>query len=187
MPQSANDQVEHGVCGSGHQLNGCFNASVGKRSSGTPGAGDVCAAALCFNASVGKRSSGTPMGENSAPIPSAVSMPQSANDQVERNALHDETTCQLAVSMPQSANDQVEHQPVHTTCIRSRQFQCLSRQTIKWNIGTTFGAGDGVKFQCLSRQTIKWNVHSVAILIALQHSFNASVGKRSSGTGRGRR
>ena len=37
------------------------------------------------------------------------------------------------VSMPQSANDQVEHSPHDDSSSLISLFQCLSRQTIKWN------------------------------------------------------
>ena len=61
--------------------------------------------------------------------------------------------------MPQSANDQVEHH-------RTDEAPIL------------------VSFQCLSRQTIKWNEPLHRRADDLGYRFNASVGKRSSGTGR---
>ena len=59
--------------------------------------------------------------------------------------------------MPQSANDQVEPRGVGR-------------------------ASAPAGFQCLSRQTIKWNVVEDEIDVYEIVSFNASVGKRSSGT-----
>ena len=162
-----------------------------------------------------------------------VSMPQSANDQVEPegNRVHNPPTS--AVSMPQSANDQVELQMASSCCSDGSLFQCLSRQTIKWNpvpvavvmsysqvsmpqsandqveltairqalrarqVSMPQSANDQVElwpfsilyrilvpFQCLSRQTIKWNVRPKPGRVSLLGGFNASVGKRSSGTAR---
>ena len=112
---------------------------------------------------------------------SSVSMPQSANDQVERARMAS-LAVSREVSMPQSANDQVEHELAGPGRGDVFKFQCLSRQTIKWNktATTTRQIGQGVsmpqsandqveldeqripiatgRFQCLSRQTIKWNV-----------------------------
>ena len=107
MPQSANDQVEP--------------------STFSPAAPP----ALRFNASVGKRSSGTSW-RGSGQRARWVSMPQSANDQVELRT-RDSLTEACAVSMPQSANDQVEPTVARWNVDLAVMFQCLSRQTIKWN------------------------------------------------------
>ena len=107
--------------------------------------------------------------------------------------------------MPQSANDQVERGR-WTAMVVCIWFQCLSRQTIKWNNAPAPSRSPPVSFQCLSRQTIKWNYPTIhqqygALAVSMPQSandqvergaaagagrgpdrFNASVGKRSSGT-----
>ena len=110
------------------------------------------------------------------------------------------------VSMPQSANDQVERSPPGFPAPTPPQFQCLSRQTIKWNgersrewvrvgyVSMPQSANDQVERRkwplvCGARrvsmpQSANDQVERIVIMRWPKNgaSFNASVGKRSSGT-----
>ena len=206
MPQSANDQVEPPPRSGDPSRQRCFNASVGKRSSGTnrgAAGGDRHGKFQClsrqtikwnvmpalptpvlvasFNASVGKRSSGT---------------------HVDAQRLNGRLRFNASVGKRSSGTA-----PLCAAASHQTTFQCLSRQTIKWNRVLKPGGVATLSFQCLSRQTIKWNKRNNHDPVALDdvsmpqsandqvepvagavgreqptRSFNASVGKRSSGT-----
>ena len=111
------------------------------------------------------------------------------------------------VSMPQSANDQVEQSSASTS---RRALSCFNASVGKRSSGTRCSTArlscDSAMFQCLSRQTIKWNQphtfrYHLRYYVSMPQSandqverpgcgcgprwpncFNASVGKRSSGT-----
>ena len=111
-----------------------------------------------------------------------VSMPQSANDQVERECSQMDQGFGKWVSMPQSANDQVE--PAFRQLLAELQPLGFNASVGKRSSGTIDfqpRRAPCPAFQCLSRQTIKWNLVAW-VGPARPLGFNASVGKRSSGT-----
>ena len=158
-----------------------------------------------FNASVGKRSSGTKRPRPHAKL--AKEFQCLSRQTIKWNSMSSESP-----SPPGGFNASVGKRSSGTSippAPRSThpEFQCLSRQTIKWNlslgcvriavnlVSMPQSANDQVEhwtqckmlaglrqFQCLSRQTIKWNTRRVAKVRHINDCFNASVGKRSSGT-----
>ena len=206
MPQSANDQVELPIptaATAGSNRFQCLSRQTIKWNSQAtmrrPAPGR-------FNASVGKRSSGTVYRIGSRSRPALF---QCLSRQTIKWNLQRRRSGWLIrfVSMPQSANDQVEparhrrHQP------GPAGFQCLSRQTIKWNSSTApsspratrvsmpQSANDQVepRFRSLGagRYTVSMpqsandQVEHCPLVGGVVRCcrFNASVGKRSSGTG----
>ena len=178
MPQSANDQVEHnndplGIC---YGLR--FNASVGKRSSGTLSQSGGLTAVICFNASVGKRSSGTGL-VGTGPI-----LPASFNASVGKRS---SGTCAVPTtrSPAKCFNASVGKRSSGTsrTWPTNHRLESFNASVGKRSSGTCppgRSAFDILQFQCLSRQTIKWNENgnppaSMAAMVSMPQSANDQV------------